>query len=72
MRRIKILLTLIISLSLFTACSNNETEKSMSNQLSDNAKASQETDSESLNQSTDDRNDFLSPEYDYDAKEMLI
>lgn len=72
MRRIKILLTLIISLSLFTACSNNETEKSMSNQLSDNAKASQETDSESLNQSTDDSNDFLSPEYDYDANKLNL
>ena len=65
MKRISILLVLALSLSLLSACGNNEPAASTGNPPSDPSADSQQVPDESAEQTTGIGADFLSPEYDY-------
>ena len=72
MKRISILLVLALSLSLLSACGNNEPAASTGNPPSDPSADSQQVPDESAEQTTGVGADFLSPEYDYTTNELKL
>ena len=72
MKRISILLVLALSLSLLSACGNNEPAASTGNPPSDPSADSQQVPDESAEQTAGIGADFLSPEYDYTTNELKL
>ena len=71
MKKISILLTLALSFSLLAACGSNNTETPVENQQENNSAVSQ-TVLGQAKESSGDENDFLLPEYDYNANELKL
>ena len=72
MKRISILLVLALSLSLLSACGNNEPAASTGNPPSDPSADSQQVPDESAEQAAGSAANFLSPEYDYTSDELKL
>ena len=72
MKKISILLALVLSLSLLSACGGNESEVNTENPPSDPSVNSQQALDESAEQTADSGVNFLSPEYDYSTNELKL
>ena len=72
MKKISILLALVLSLSLLSACGGNESEVNTGNSPSDPSVNSQQASDESAEQTADSGVNFLSPEYDYSTNELKL
>lgn len=72
MKKISILLALVLSLSLLSACGGNESEANTGNSPSDPSVNSQQAPDESAEQTADSGVNFLSPEYDYSTNELKL
>ena len=72
MKKISILLALVLSLSLLSACGGNESEVNTGNPPSDPSVNSQQAPDESAEQTADSGVNFLSPEYDYSTNELKL
>ena len=68
MKRISILLALVLSLSLLSACGGNKPAASTGNPSSEPSADFQQVPDESAEQMAGIGADFLSPEYDYTTK----
>ena len=72
MKRSSILLALALSLSLLSACGNNEPAANTGNPSSDPSANAQQVPDESAEQAAGSASNFLSPEYDYASNELKL
>ena len=72
MKRISILLALVLSLSLLSACGGNEPAANTGNSSSEPSADFQQVPDESAEQMAGIGADFLSPEYDYTTNELKL
>ena len=72
MKRISILLALVLSLSLLSACGGNEPAANTGNSSSNPSADSQQAPDESAEQTAGSGANFLSPEYDYTTNELKL
>ena len=72
MKRISILLALVLSLSMLSACGGNEPAANTGNPSSNPSADSQQAPDESAEQTAGSGANFLSPEYDYTSDELKL
>lgn len=72
MKKISILLTLVLSLSLLSACGGNEPAANAGDLSSNPSADSQQAPNQSAEQDTNSGANFLSPEYDYSTNELKL
>ena len=72
MKKISILLALVLSLSLLSACGGNEPAANAGDPSSNPSADSQQAPDESAEQDTNSGANFLSPEYDYAVNELKL
>lgn len=72
MKKISILLALVLSLSLLSACGGNEPAANAGDPSSNPSADSQQAPDESAEQTADSGVNFLSPEYDYSTNELKL
>ena len=72
MKRISILLALVLSLSLLSACGGNEPAANTGNSSSKPSADSQQAPDESVEQTAGSGANFLSPESDYTTNELKL
>ena len=72
MKKISILLALVLSLSLLSACGGNEPTANAGDPSSNPSADSQQATNQSAEQDTNSGANFLSPEYDYAVNELKL